>query len=81
MISRPFADAAVRGDNSEERHKAVVTDPLMRRHGSDSRQHGRAHRRRPLGADGTPTLGLGLAHRLTPGRSRSLAHRLEVRLQ
>jgi hypothetical protein len=29
LRSRPFADAAMCGDNGEERFKAVVTDPLM----------------------------------------------------
>jgi hypothetical protein len=45
MIARPFADAAVCGDNGEENYKAIVTDPLMWRYDSDSRSHGCAHRR------------------------------------
>jgi hypothetical protein len=80
MRSRSFADAAVCGDNGEERYKAVVTNPLMRRYGSDSRSHDCAHRRWPLGAYGTPTL--GLTHRPdAQQKSRSLAHRLEIGLQ
>jgi len=70
---RTFADAAVCGDIDEERHKAVVTDPLIGRNESDTVAHSFAHRRRPFGADDTVTLGLTLTHRLPPSQRLQLS--------
>jgi hypothetical protein len=67
---RAFSDAAVRGDNGEERHKAVVTDRLLHRNTKDRVSHRWPERRRPLGTDGTivfaePILGhAGIIHQM-----------------